>query len=312
MKQRGAVHYVDYKSFVVAVYPRVEWNATMPAISLTDLQHQIAARERELQALRQELESRQGHLSELTRRKEELQRQLQQVEEEITTLAVSPPTETEQPRPAAPARPPIPAPAASIKNQPRLGELILTLLREAGGPRTARQLSEEAQQRGYRSPSRDPVNSVEKRLQDLKSQGTVRRASGQRGYVLVSSADGAGQGKSNNRQSAQTNARKEALKPAKGEPVPKNGSGEGSSSAGATRTAELGSHGEQPPLREVLTGILKNSRKLQSARELSEQILASGYRTDSEKFVKVVGGMLGKMKHVERVPDKGYRLKKKT
>ena len=63
----------------------------MPAVSLTDLQQQIAERERELQVLRQELESRQGHLIELTRRKEDLQRQLQQVEEEITTLATAEP-----------------------------------------------------------------------------------------------------------------------------------------------------------------------------------------------------------------------------
>ena len=63
----------------------------MPAVSLTDLQQQIAERERELQALRQELESRRSHLIELTRRKEDLQRQLQQVEEEITTLATAEP-----------------------------------------------------------------------------------------------------------------------------------------------------------------------------------------------------------------------------
>jgi Fe2+ or Zn2+ uptake regulation protein len=274
----------------------------MPAVSLTDLQQQIAARERELQALRQELDSRQGHLSELTRRKEELQRQLQQVEEEITTLAAATPTETEQPRPAAPAS----------ENQPRLGELVLTMLREADGPRTARQLSEEAQQRGYRSQSQDPVNSVENRLQDFKSRGIVRRAVGQRGYVLVSAADSHGQGQSKTRQSAQTNTRKEAMKPAKVKSVNKNSNGEGPSSSGPDRTGKPDHRERQPRLREVLTGILKNSRKPRSARELSEQIQASGYRTDSEKFVKVVGSMLGKMKNVERVPDKGYRLKKKS
>jgi len=284
----------------------------MPVVSLTDLQQRIAARERELQALRQELESRQGHLTELTRRKEELHRQLQKVEEEITALAAATPTKKGRPRTVAPTTPPTPEPAASIKGQPRLGELILTMLRETNGPRTARQLSEEARQRGYQSQSRAPVNSVEKRLQYLKSQGIVRRASGQRGYVLVSSAGSAGQGKSNKRQSAQTNTRKEAMKPAKTASVPKDRGGEGSSSSGATRTAKPGSPGEQPPLREVLTGILKNSRKPLSTRELSEQILASGYRTDSEKFVKVVGSMLGKMANVEHVADQGYRLKKKT
>jgi hypothetical protein len=60
----------------------------------------------------------------------------------------------------------------------------------------------------------------------------------------------------------------------------------------------------------VLTGILTDSRKPLSSRELAAQILASGYRSDSQKFVKVVSVMLTKMANVEHVPDKGYRLKK--
>ena len=162
----------------------------MPAVTLPDLQQQIAARERELQALRQELESRQSHLSQLTRRKEELQRQLQQVEEEINALATAKPTQREQPDAASPA------PAASRGGQPRLGELIVTLLRESSGPMTARQLSEEAQRRGYPMTSQNPIKSVEARLQDLKSQGIVRRASGQPGYLLTPDAHRANKDKS--------------------------------------------------------------------------------------------------------------------
>src|SRR6185437_9083129 len=109
-----------------------ECDATMPTLSVTDLQRQIDQRERELQALREELEVRRGHLTELTRRKEELQRQLQQIEEEITSLA---------------ATPPIPEPAATVKDQPRLDELVVAMLRESSEPRTARQLCEEAQRR---------------------------------------------------------------------------------------------------------------------------------------------------------------------
>jgi len=155
----------------------------MPAVCLTDLQQQIAAREHELQTLRQELESRQAHLTELTRRKEELQRQLQQIEEEITALAAATPTKTERPRTVAPTTPPTPDRAASVRGQPRLGELIPTMRREADGRMTARQLSEEARRRGFQSAARDPVKAVEARLQDLKNQGVVRRASGQPGYL---------------------------------------------------------------------------------------------------------------------------------
>jgi hypothetical protein len=151
LKRRGPVHYADDQSFVVALL-MPEYDATMSAVSLTDLQQKIAQRERELQALRQELESRQGHLTELTRRKEELQRQLQQVEEDIAALESATASPTEQPPPATPT-----APSGS---QPRLGELIVTLLREAAEPMTARLLVEEAKRRGYQSTSQDPISPV--------------------------------------------------------------------------------------------------------------------------------------------------------
>ena len=278
----------------------------MPVVSLTDLQQQIAQRERELQALRQQLESRQSHLRELTRRKEELQRQLQQIEEEITALATATPTEREQPEAA------VPAPAASLGGQPRLGELIVSLLREAGGPRTARQLCEEAQRRGHPLTSQKPIKSVESRLQDLKSQGVVRRASGQPGYLLTPAANGARKDKGKPGQTAQTNTPKAANTRVKPGPATTKRSGKGSASSATAQKIQPGRRGEQPPLREVLTGILQNRRKPMTVGELAEQILASGYRTDSKKFVKVVRMQLRKMATVERVSDKGYRLKKKT
>src|SRR5262249_27227688 len=114
--------------------------------------------------------------------------------------------------------------------------------------------------------------------------------------------------KSKRSQPAQTSTPKAPSKP---EPATKKRS-KGSAAGGAARRAPSGRRGEQPPLREVLTGILQNSRKPLSVRELVEQILASGYRSDSKKFVKVVRTQLRKMTNVERVPDKGYRLKKKS
>jgi hypothetical protein len=67
---------------------------------------------------------------------------------------------------------------------------------------------------------------------------------------------------------------------------------------------------EQPPLRAVLTDILKNCRKPLSGSELAERVLAAGYQSNSQKFVDTVWTLLGKMENVERVPNKGYRLKK--
>jgi hypothetical protein len=307
LKSRGPAHYVDYKSFVATVYPWVEWDATMPAVSLTDLQQQIAARERELQALRQELETRQGHLTELTRRKEELQSQLRQVEEEIAALAAGTAAPTEQATPATPAAPP----AAPAGGQPRLGELIVTMLRESSGPMTARQLSEEARRRGFQPAGRDPVKSVEARVQELKSKGVVQRASDQPGYILGPSANGARKEKNNARHPAQSRTPKRPSKPAKPEPAAKKSSGTGSPSAGAARMAKLGRRGEQPPLRVVLTDILKKSRKPLSGSELAQRALAAGYKTQSTKFVDSVWTALGQMDNVEHLPQQGYRLKKK-
>jgi hypothetical protein len=282
----------------------------MPTLSVTDLQRQIDQRERELQALRQQLEARQDHLTELTRRKEELQRELQQVEEEITALAAATPTETEQPPTPAPATPPIPEPAVPVKDQPRLGELIVAMLRDSSGPMTARQLYEEAQRRGYQPNSRNPLKTMENRLQDLKSKGIIRRASGQYGFLLASSTNGAKTTKGKSPRPAQTSTPKKPSKPAKSEPAAKTSSGKGSSATGAAKTAKPGRRGEQPPLRVVLTAILKKSRKPLSGSELAERALAAGYQTTSTKFVDSVWTALGQMDNVEHLPQQGYRLKK--
>jgi hypothetical protein len=259
----------------------------MPAISLTDLQQHIAQRERELQALREELQTRQSHFSELTRRKEELQRQLQQVEQDIAALESATASATERSTPATPT-----APSGS---QPRLGELIETLLREAAEPMTARLLLEEAKRRGHQPTSQDPIKAVGNRLQFLKSQGIVQRASGQPGFILVSSMSGAKK-KSKASQPAQTSTQKVPAKPAKSEPTAK--------------TAKPGRRGGQTPLRVVLTNILKSSRKPLSGRVLAERALAAGYQTENKKFLDSVYSILGQMDNVEHLPQEGYRLKK--
>ena len=68
---------------------------------------------------------------------------------------------------------------------------------------------------------------------------------------------------------------------------------------------------KQPALRVLLTNLLARSRRPMAARELAEQVLASGYQTKSHDFVGVVWVMLGKMDDtVVNVPGKGYTLKK--
>lgn len=272
----------------------------MPAISLTELQEQIAQREQELQALREELQNRQSHLAELTRRKEDLQSQLRQIDEEIAALAAT--AAREAPAPAGPTVPP----TATSASQPRLGDLIEIMLREAAKPMTASQLSAEAQRRGFQPRGKNLVKSIEARLQDLKNKGIVRRASGQPGYVLTASTNGAKKQSSKTRQPSPTSIPKTSAKP---KPAAKKSSAK-EASAGAATTVKPGKNGEQTSLRDVVTGILKNSRKPLSTRELADQIRATGYHSDSKDFVKIVGNMLSKMDNVEGVPDKGYRLKR--
>ena len=206
----------------------------MPAVSLTDLQQQIAQREQELQALREQLHTRQSHFSELESRKQQLQKQLRQVEKEITALARTAPPPSE---PTASTSPTIPS-AASGGSQPRLGELIVTLLREGKQPMTARQLNDAAQRRGYQSSSRDPLKAMEKRLQDLKHQGIVRRAKGQLGFLLASSAKGAKKSKNTKSSFTPMSTQKTRSQPTKSEPAARMSGGNGSSPARAAKTAK--------------------------------------------------------------------------
>jgi DNA repair exonuclease SbcCD ATPase subunit len=210
----------------------------MPATSLESLQQQIRQREQELQQLRQEFKSRRDHLSELTRRKEELESQLLQVEEEIAALSTTsqPPKQATR---AVPSRP-----VAAIRTKVPAS------------------------------------NSSRKEKSKSNLQAPARR-------------------------------QKVASGLAKPKPVAKKSREQGTPTAEAAKTATSRRRGGQPSLRELVTNILKVSRKPVSARELAEQILASGYHSDSKKFVKVVSIMLWKIDNVEHVPDQGYRLKKK-
>jgi hypothetical protein len=254
----------------------------MPEISLEELNRQIEKRERELKTLRQELESRRSQFTALTRRKEELLSQLRQVESEIAALSATPADRTKQAKAASANTSP---PRTPAPGRPRLGELILTALRESGKAMTARQISEEARRRGFPLSGRNPVKSVESRLQEMKHKHLVQRASGQPGYVLASSTHGA-----------------KAEKPKPSAPAPKQD---------GKATAKPPQQRKQLPLRQALTNVLKNkSGKFLSGSELAELVLASGYKTKSAKFVDAIWSMLGQMDNVEHVRGKGYRLKK--
>ncbi|HEY7424087.1 MAG TPA: hypothetical protein VH682_07615 [Gemmataceae bacterium] len=284
----------------------------MPAVSLEELQQQISQRELELQALRQELETRQNQFATLASRKEDLLTQLRQIEADIAALtATSPPPATVSPAPAEVVAPTSPPHAA---DQPKLADLIVTMLREDGRTMTSRQLREEALRRGYQSGSRNLVKTIEVRIQDLKQKGVVRRASGQPGYVLTPSAEAA---KARTAQKAPQpapartkKATPQAARPAKPTPAAKKTSRPDAGTSGAAKATGSVRRASQPPLQEVLTGLLQKSRQPLSGAELAKQALAVGYRTKSAAFVDVVWSKLGEMDNVEHVRGRGYQLKK--
>jgi hypothetical protein len=286
----------------------------MPAVSLEVLQQQITRRESELNALRQELENRQKQLTSLTSRKEDLLAQLHQVEADIAALtshsarqATVPPKRTVVIEPSSPA-------AAAAAAQPKLADLIVTMLREAGKALTSRELRAEALRRGYQSSSRNLVKTIEVRIRDLKQQGVVRRASGQPGYILARSGGGVKARTAARSPSPSSKRREKATPPTDQSANPASASKKrnsaGTKTAKSAKATGVVGRGQQPPLREVLTKLLQKSTKLLSGSELAEQALAAGYRTNSKKFVGVVSAALTEMGNVEHVPEKGYRLKK--
>ena len=277
----------------------------MPAISLTDLQEQIAQREQELQALREQLQARQSHLDELNQRKEKLQSELRQVEEEIAALATTKARATEQAASAAPAVPPSPASATRTEGQLRLGELLVSLLREASEAMTARPalrrgaaawlpVGQSESSQGHR----EPPPGLEEPRHRAACQGPVRLPPGLFRQRCQKAQE-------HNQSTRPTKSQKTPAKPGKSAPAAKKSSGKPSSSV------EPGQHEVQPSLRQVLTDVLTNSRKPLSTRELTDQILATGYHSTSKNFLNVVSVQLSKMPNVERLPDKGYRLKMK-
>jgi uncharacterized protein YhaN len=287
----------------------MELNLTMTAVLLDDLAQRISQQEAQLQALRRELETRQGQLAKLTQRKEQLLTQLQQIDAEIAAIATGAQavkTSRAKPGMAKPARTVViggqPAGNGAAAQQaegkpqsrgtprdgngrrdgragqPSLPELIVILLREAGRPLTVKELGQEIKRRGFRSQSSNFPKMLAVRVRELKRKGVLRGAVGQSGFVLAQPTNGKMQ--------------KDA------QPVPRN-----------TKSRQQKSV-KQLPLREVLTQILKKSTKPMTGSRLAAEAVKAGYHSTSKNFVKVVWVAMSNLKNVEHVPNRGYRLKK--
>jgi hypothetical protein len=66
----------------------------------------------------------------------------------------------------------------------------------------------------------------------------------------------------------------------------------------------------QAPLHELVTQVLKKMGAPLKASELAEEVLKTGYQSESTKFVNNLYVILGRMDNVEHVKGQGYRLKR--
>jgi septal ring factor EnvC (AmiA/AmiB activator) len=136
----------------------------MPTLSVDAIEQCIAERDSELQTLRRELEARRSQLQTLTQRKQELQAKLRQVEAEMTAIAAG----AKPPKAGAPkaaSKKPTPKPTATgTPAQPSLPALLVSVLRSAGRPLTAKHLVQAVKRRGFKSSSANFIKMVEARL----------------------------------------------------------------------------------------------------------------------------------------------------
>src|SRR5262249_20180732 len=148
----------------------------------------------------------------------------------------------------------------------------------------------------FKSKSHDFPRMLAVRVRELKEDGILKAAPGQPGVVLGQHRPVA--------QAALPASTKRSASPRR---TAKRGT---TSARAGVQRALLGKPGKQPPLREVLTQVLKKSTRPMTGSELAAEALKAGYRSTSKNFVDVVWVAMGNMKNVEHVPDQGYRIKK--
>jgi uncharacterized protein YhaN len=276
----------------------------MPTVSvpLHDLAERIQQQEAELAKLRQELESRRGQLSELTRRKEELQAELAKVEKDIAVVgqaSVLEPTVSAAGRPRStvgskrvPATTSVSKPATKPSNGLSLPSYLVELVRKAKGPITAKELTVKVVRNKFPTTSKNIDAMVKTRVHDLVKKGLLRRASDSSGLVLAQAP----------RSSKSAETKVQAA-------MPKNEK-KRANSAKAAPTMTPAEPAKRQSLHEVLTHVLAKSSRPLSAQELAERVTQSGYESKSKDLKNVIWVSVGKLANVERVPGKGYQLKK--
>jgi len=285
----------------------------MPNLSLEEIQQRIASQESELQRSRNELEARRNKIATLTKRKEELQAKLKQIEAEMAAVETGAKQPTTVP-PKLSQKKPTPRPSASGQAaQMTLPALIVAIIRDAGGPRTVKQVFEEVGRRGYKSTSRNLYRVVETRTYDLLRQGVLGRPDGQPGFIVAQRGKGnalkAKWSKPGVKGPIKTAPAKSTLSGPRAGTAKTNLKTKASASP-AKKPAQKNSSVKQTPLGEVLKQILKKSGEPMTGPELAVHALKAGYKSSSKSFKDLVGVVVSTVAGIEHVRGRGYRLKK--
>jgi len=264
---------------------------TTTSVPLDEVAQRIARQQAELAALRKEYETRQASLGKLQRRKQELQHQLAQVEQQMQVITQG----RQSPAEAAPVSAPATKAAAGQPkgkqdSTPSMPTLLVELVRQADRALTTRQLTEALQRRKYPTTSSNLFAVVEARVNELVRKGVLRKSKDQPGYLLAPGTP-----------STQPTPSPRSLPTS-----PKPNKSVGSSSAKTVAKTAAG----QPSLQQLLVKLLARSKQPLTGAELARQVKAAGYRSTSQDLTKSVWNKLGQMDNVEHAPGQGYRLKK--
>ena len=288
-------------------------NSSLP---LNFLAQSVAEQAKQLDKLRQELKARQTHLSNLNRKRSQLEAQLQRVNKEIASVTgVAKPAAPAKPKaspapkkakkPVAKAKPGVsqstsvakkPAGKKSKKASGGLNRFLVQTVQRAGKPISYGELSESVVRAKIPTSSKNLRKLVQTKVALLIRKGVLKRA----GEGMVSAGTSAS--KPATSAPAKNGTPAKAMAPAARPAAPSAGAGaSGAAKPGATPLT----------LKQSIVDVLKRSNKPMPGDKIAARIKEMGYKTSSKNFGKNVSIQAGKMKsEIKLVPGQGYQLKK--
>jgi hypothetical protein len=256
--------------------------ATVTTVPLEGLADRIALQQAELESLRKEYEARQARLARLQLKKDVLAQKLVQIDAAIQAVSAGTAPRRGRRKVKRGRRAAAPA-SAGVAPPMKMADVLAEMVREAGGPCTAKTLADELQRRGLYADSPNLPRIVQARLYELVQAKVLKKARGERG-VVARRRRGALKARGRKKRRLGRTASKESLR--------------------------RGPDGQpQRPLRAIVTDLLAKSSRPLPATELAKLALAQGYSTKSKDLKNVLWVLLGKMDNVENVSGQGYRLK---